>query len=61
MSELEEELKVEISEEERDLIIKGIRPEGMSQYMFKYLRKASQDALKEYKKGRPYVKKSDNQ
>lgn len=61
MSELQDELKIEISEEERDLIVKGIRPERMSQYMFKVLRKASQDALKKYKKGRPYVKKSDNQ
>lgn len=49
---MEEELKIEITPEQRDLIIKGIRPDDIPYETYRFLRKASQDALTEYKKGR---------
>ncbi len=44
--------KVEITREERDLILRGIRPEGMDYDVFRKVRKNMQSFLKMYKKGR---------
>ena len=44
--------EVKISEEEQVLILKGIRPEGMSQEVFRKVRKNMNKAVKLYKKGK---------
>lgn len=47
----EKEPEVTITAEEQQLIFKGIRPEGMSQVVFKKVRKDLQRAAKLYKGG----------
>lgn len=46
-----ENVKVKLTEEETDLISRGIRPEGMDRDRFKALRSYSRRMDKEYSKG----------
>jgi hypothetical protein len=48
----EPEVKTELSEEDKDLLLKGIRPEWMNIETFKKVRKDIQTALKQYRKGK---------
>ncbi len=51
MKEKENIKEVKITQEERDLIFKGVRPEGMNYEVFKQARKDLKRALKRYKGG----------
>jgi hypothetical protein len=52
MTEKEEESKVEISPEDKDLLLKGVRPEWMDKDMYRSIRKNIQNSLKQYRKGK---------
>lgn len=56
--EVQEEVKMTLSEEDKELLMKGIRPEWMPKEQFKFIRKASDHVMKRYLKGKMiYVSK----